>query len=288
MSPAPTSGIAVRPSAIAGTWYPGSESALRRTVEGYLSAVVPQSLPGPVVALVAPHAGYAYSGPTAAHAYAQVRGASFTRVVLFGPLHRPIWGSRLGAFMVPTETAYRTPLGDVAVDRAFIERLAERINLTPVRGDQEHSLEIELPFLQVVLGPFQLVPVMFGEHIGDPGVPTRLDSLATALATLWDERTLIVISTDLTHLENYAEVVRIDRRLVELVAAFDVDGLARALAAEEVQACGATGLVAGLRTAQKVGAKGARVLKYSTSGDVTGDKRPGVYTVGYLAAVVYR
>ncbi|MGQ9839354.1 MAG: AmmeMemoRadiSam system protein B [Anaerolineae bacterium] len=288
MSPAPTSGIAVRPSAIAGTWYPGSESALRRTVEGYLSAVVPQSLPGPVVALVAPHAGYAYSGPTAAHAYAQVRGASFTRVVLFGPLHRPIWGSRLGAFMVPTETAYRTPLGDVAVDRAFIERLAERINLTPVRGDQEHSLEIELPFLQVVLGPFQLVPVMFGEHIGDPGVPTRLDSLATALATLWDERTLIVISTDLTHLENYAEVVRIDRRLVELVAAFDVDGLARALATEEVQACGATGLVAGLRTAQKVGAKGARVLKYSTSGDVTGDKRPGVYTVGYLAAVVYR
>lgn len=288
MSTAPTSGIAVRPSAIAGTWYPGSESALRRTVEGYLSAVVPQSLPGAVVALVAPHAGYAYSGPTAAHAYAQVRGASFTRVVLFGPLHRPIWGSRLGAFMVPTETVYRTPLGDVAIDRAFIEKLAERINLTPVRGDQEHSLEIELPFLQVVLGPFQLVPVMFGEHIGDPGVPTRLDSLATALAALWDERTLIVISTDLTHLENYAEVVRIDRRLVELVATFDVDGLARALATEEVQACGATGLVAGLWTAQKVGAKGVRVLKYSTSGDVTGDKRPGVYTVGYLAAVVYR
>ncbi len=288
MSAASVSTSAVRPSAIAGTWYPGSAPVLRRTVEGYLDAVVPQSLPGPVVALVAPHAGYAYSGATAAHAYAQVRGAAFSRVILFGPLHRPIWGSRLGAFMVPVEAAYRTPLGDVAIDRAYIQRLAERVNLTPVRGDQEHSLEIELPFLQVALGSFQLVPIMFGEHIADPGVPARLDGLAAALAALWDEHTLIVISTDLTHLENYAEVVRIDRKLVDLMAAFDVDGLAGALAAEEVQACGATGLIAGLRTAQKVGARGARVLKYTTSGDVTGDKRPGVYTVGYLAAVVYR
>ncbi|MCX7706973.1 MAG: AmmeMemoRadiSam system protein B [Anaerolineae bacterium] len=278
----------IRPSAIAGTWYPGSAPALRRTVEGYLDAVLPQPLPGPVVALVAPHAGYAYSGSTAAHAYAQVRGAAFSRVVLFGPLHRPIWGSRLGAFMVPTEAAYRTPLGDVALDRDFIQKLAERVNLTPVRGDQEHSLEIELPFLQVALGSFQLVPIMFGEHVADPGAPTRLDQLAAALAALWDEGTLIVVSTDLTHLEDYAEVVRIDRKLVELVAAFDIDGLTRALAAEEVQACGATGLIAGLRTAQKVGARGARVLKYATSGDITGDKRPGVYTVGYLAAAVYR
>lgn len=278
----------VRPSAIAGTWYPGSAPALRRTVEGYLDAVAPQTLPGPVVALVAPHAGYAYSGSTAAHAYAQVRGAAFSRVVLFGPLHRPIWGSRLGPFMVPLEVAYRTPLGDVAIDHPFIEKLGQRVDLTRVRGDQEHSLEIELPFLQVSLGSFQLVPIMFGEHISDPGVPSRLDKLASALAALWDEHTLIVISTDLTHLENYNEVVRIDRKLVELVAAFDVDGLARALAAEEVQACGATGLIAGLQAAQKVGARGVQVLKYATSGDVTGDKRPGVYTVGYLAAAVYR
>ena len=288
MCAASVSPATVRPSAIAGTWYPGSAPALRHTIEEYLKAVVPQALPGPAIALVVPHAGYVYSGSTATHAYAQVRGAAFTRVVLFGPLHRPIWGSRLGAFMVPLETAYRTPLGDVAVDRPFIEKLAQQINLTPVRGDQEHSLEIELPFLQVVLGPFQLVPIMFGEHISDPGVPARLEKLAAALAALWDERTLLVISTDLTHLEDYAEVVRIDRKLVELMAAFDVDGLARALAAEEVQACGATGLIAGLRTTQKAGAKGARVLKYMTSGDVTGDKRPGIYTVGYLAAAVHR
>ncbi len=278
----------VRESAVAGAWYPGDAAALRRTVTGYLDHVTPQLLPGPVLALVAPHAGYRYSGQVAAHAYAQVRGAAFSRVILFGPLHRPIWGSRIGAFMVPAEDAYRTPLGQAPVDRDFITALGQGAPLTPVRGDEEHALEIELPFLQVALDAFQIVPVMFGEHISEPGVMSRLEKLAEALAGLWDERTLLVVSTDLSHLEDYADVVRIDRRLVALVDAFDVTGLGAALAAGEVQACGATGLITGLLTAAKLGARGARVLTYASSGDITGDKRPGTYTVGYLAAAVYR
>lgn len=283
----PTRASVVRESAIAGTWYPGSATALRRTIEGYLAQMKPVPLPGRVLALVSPHAGYAYSGPVAAHAYAQVAGGSFRRVILLGPLHRPIWGSRLGAFMVPGEEAYRTPLGEVAIDRAFIGALGQRVALTVVRGDEEHSLEIQLPFLQVVLPSFTLVPIMFGEHLADPGAASRVEALASALAELSDVETLLVASTDLSHLHNYADVVRIDRRLVDLVAAFDVDALAAALAAEEVQACGATGLVAALRAAQKLGARGAQVLRYATSGDITGDKRPGTYTVGYLAAAVY-
>lgn len=288
MSAASVSAPTIRPSVIAGTWYPGDAPALRRTVTGYLDCVAPHPLPGPVVALVSPHAGYTYSGLPAAHAYAQVRGADFSRVILFGPLHRPIWGSRIGAFMVPAEDAYRTPLGQAPVDRDFLAALGQQVSLTPVRGDEEHSLEIELPFLQVALGQFHLVPIMFGEHISDAGALARLERLASALASLWDEQTLIVISTDLSHLNNYADVVRIDRKLVALVDAFDVTGLAAALAAGEVQACGATGLIAGLLTAQKIGARGAHVLSYATSGDVSGDKRPGAYTVGYLAAAVYR
>ena len=287
MSHVSVSTSTVRPSAIAGTWYPGSAPALRRTIEGYLEQVQPVALPGRLLALVSPHAGYAYSGPTAAHAYAQARGRGFTRVVLFGPLHRPIWGSRLGPFMVPAEDAYRTPLGDVPVDRTFIAGLSERISLATVRGDEEHSLEIQLPFLQVVLGTFDFVPIMLGEHIADPGAAARLAALAAALAELVDERTLLVASTDLSHLHNYADVVRTDRRLVDFVAAFDVDGLSAALQAEQVLACGAAGLVAVLRAAQKLGATGAQVLAYTNSGEVTGDKRPGQYCVGYLAAAVY-
>lgn len=278
----------IRESAIAGTWYPGSAAALRRTVEGYLDNVTPAALPGSVLALVAPHAGYAYSGQVAAHAFAQVRGKTDGRVVLLGPLHRLIPGSRLGAFMAPAEDAYRTPLGDVPLDRAFLAALGERVPLTPVHGDEEHALEIELPFLQVALGQFRLVPIMMGEHITDPGAAGRLERFAAALAELWDEDTLIVVSTDLTHAHSYAEVVRTDSALVDLVAAFDVAGLTEALRVGRVQACGAAGLVAALQTCQKLGARGVQVLQYASSGDVTGNKRPGVYTVGYVAAAAYR
>lgn len=283
----PSQDQAVRPSAIAGQWYPGSAPALRGAVERYLNEIGPVPLPGPVLALISPHAGYAYSGPTAAHAFAQVRGAPFQRVILLGPLHRPIWGSRLGPFMTPMEVAYRTPLGDVPVDRVFIEALGQRVPLTPVRGDKEHALEIELPFLQVALGHFSLVPIMLGEHIGDPGARARVDALAAALAALSDESTLLVASTDLSHRDDYAEVIRTDRQLVGLIEAFELDDLAAALATEEVQACGATGMVAVLKAAQKRGARGAQVLTYTCSGDVTGEKAPGVYTVGYLAAAAF-
>ena len=284
----------IRESVIAGTWYPGSAPALRQTVEGYLARVSPAQAPGKVVALVSPHAGYAYSGPTAAHAFAQVRGADYARVVLIGPLHRPIRGSRLGAWMTPAEDAYRTPLGDVRLDRSFIAELGQRVPLTVVRGDQEHSLEIELPFLQVALsgsspgGGFQLVPIMAGEYIGDPGTPAHIEQMAAALAELCaDGTSLLVASTDLTHLDNYTEVVRMDRTLLALVDAFDVTGLSAALQAERVQACGAVGLVTVLRAAQMLGARRSQVLTYAASGDVTGDKRPGTYCVGYMAAAAY-
>jgi MEMO1 family protein len=287
-----TPNSAIRPSAIAGSWYPGSAPVLRRTIEGFLDQIRPIALPGRLLALVSPHAGYAYSGPTAAHAYAQLRAAPadsspVSRVVLLGPLHRPIWGGRYGAFMVPVEDAYRTPLGDVPLDRTFINALGRETSLTPVNMDEEHSLEIQLPFLQVALGKFSLVPIMLGQHISDPRASAQVEELAAALAGLADAGTLLVASTDLSHLDNYADVVRTDRRLVDLVGEFDVDALETALANEEVQACGATGLITSLRASQKLGAAGARVLFYACSGDVTGDRRPGVYTVGYLAAAVY-
>jgi MEMO1 family protein len=283
----------IRESIIAGTWYPGSAPALRQSVEGYLARVSPAQATGRVVALVSPHAGYAYSGPTAAHAFAQVRGADYARVVLIGPLHRPIRGSRLGVWMTPAEDAYRTPLGDVCLDRDFIAELGKRVPLTLVRGDQEHSLEIELPFLQVALsgsagGGFQLVPIMAGEYIGDPGTPAHIEQMAATLAELCaDGTSLLVASTDLTHLDNYTEVVRVDRMLLALVDGFDVAGLGAALQAERVQACGAVGLVTVLRAAQMLGARRSQVLTYAASGDVTGDKRPGTYCVGYMAAAAY-
>ena len=277
----------VRPARYAGTWYPGDAQALRESIDAYLARVPPVALPGRPLALVSPHAGHRYGGPVAAPAYAQVKGQSIQRVVLMGPLHRPILGALFSDLLVPAESAYATPLGQVPVDRDFINRLNERVSLKTVRRDEEHSLEIELPFLQVVLEDFALVPIMIGADISDPGVPARLEALATALAELADEHTLFVCSTDLSHLDSYAEVCQVDQRMQELVNAFDVDRLTKALAAHEVMACGATGLVTALRAARLRGATGAQVLAYMNSGDITGDTRPGNYTVGYMAAVAY-
>lgn len=277
----------VRQSAIAGRWYPGSAVALRREIGEFFARVPQADVPGPILGLIAPHAGYAYSGPTAARAFAQVRSSHFNRVVLLGPLHRPIWGARLGSFMAPDVDAYRTPLGDVPVDRPFLEALGGRVALTMVRGDEEHSLEIELPFLQVALERFTLAPIMLGDHISEPHAAERAGQLAEAIAALADQDTLLVASTDLTHLEDYAAVRRTDERLVDLVSAFDLDGLCAALQRGAVQACGAMGLVTAMEACRLLGARGAHVLQYTTSGDVTGQRAPGVYTVGYLAAAIH-
>jgi AmmeMemoRadiSam system protein B len=162
------------------------------------------------------------------------------------------------------------------------------VPVTPVRHDEEHSLEIQLPFLQAVLSDFSLVPLMLGVSLEDRGASAYLDELAGAIAGLSDDRTLLVASTDLSHLDNYADVVTVDRSLVDMVDAFDVDALAEALRVGRVNACGSAGLMTVLRACRKKGATGAQVLRYAASGDVTGDKRPGTYTVGYLAAAVYQ
>ena len=278
----------VRPSAIAGRWYPGNPATLRRDIERYYDVAPARVSGGRVLGLVAPHAGYSYSGSTAGRAFAQARGGDFRRVVLLGPLHRPVWGAPVSPFMIPRETAYRTPLGDVEVDHAFLKALGEGVPLAVVEGDEEHALEIELPLLQVALGAFTFAPIMLGERLAERGAAERGRQLSSALALLVDERTLLVASTDLSHMENYDAVVRTDSRLVDLVAAFDVEGVEAALAAETAQACGATGLAVVLHACRALGAKGAEVLQYTTSGDVTGDRRPGVYTVGYMAVVIHR
>jgi AmmeMemoRadiSam system protein B len=277
----------VRAARYAGTWYPGNAAELRQSVSGYLAKVNIQQLPARPKALVCPHPGHMFGGQVAATAVAQVKGMGFKRVVLLGPLHRPIPGSGIGDCMVPRETHYATPLGQIPVDVDFIAALSRLAPLTRVQNDNEHSLEIELPFLQLALESFTLVPIMLGLDISDPGTPAVLEALAAGLAHLAEDDTLVVASTDLSHLDNYAEVVRIDKHLVDLVNAFDIPALTTALAQGEVYACGATGLVTALRAAQLRNATGARVLSCTNSGDILRDRRPGSYTVGYMAAVAY-
>ncbi|HUT19843.1 MAG TPA: AmmeMemoRadiSam system protein B [Anaerolineae bacterium] len=270
----------VRPSLIAGQWYPGSATELQQTIEGYFARVERSDLPGEPVALVSPHAGYAYSGQTAAYAYSQVRGKSYDAVAVISPLHRV----PLGRFAVTDADAYATPLGEVSVDHDLVDSLGERVPINRVGYDGEHSLEIQLPFLQVALGRFRLLPVMVGASSFDAG-----RQLGEALAQLLDKKSaLLVASTDLHHIDNYQQVVRRDQVVVDAVGSFELDQVREALSPRDCTVCGRIPVYAVLTAAKALGASGAKVLYHTNSGDVTGVRSPGQYTVGYMAAAIYR
>ena len=269
----------VRRSVIAGTWYPDQPEKLRGTVNGFLSNVEPQPIGEEVVGLIAPHAGYAYSGQTAAYAYRQVKGLSYDVVAIVSPVHR----MSLGRFAVTSAAAYETPLGLVKLDGELLGALEEKVRLNRVGRDGEHSLEIQLPFLQVALGDFRLLPVMIGQSSFEAG-----EELGTALVeVLRDEKALVVASTDLHHIENYDEVVRRDKVVVDTIASFDMARIKEVLSLWDCSVCGRIPVYAMLTAARALGADKVRILHHTNSGDVTGIRVPGQYTVGYLAAAVY-
>jgi AmmeMemoRadiSam system protein B len=270
----------VRESLIAGQWYPGTARELERMIEGYLSKAKLAEPGGEVVGLISPHAGYVYSGQTAAFAYKQVVGVQYDVVAVISPLHR----MPLGRFASTTASAYETPLGLVRVDETLLEGLGRRVSLGRVDYDGEHAIEIQLPFLQVVLDGWTLLPVMIGAGSFDAAV-----ELGTALADLLgDRKALIVASTDLHHVENYDQVVHRDQRVIDAIATFDMARIKDVLSPHDCSVCGRIPVYAMLTAAQALGADRVQVLHHTNSGDVTGNRSPGQYTVGYMAAAVYR
>lgn len=279
----------VRASAIAGAWYPGSRRELEDTIDDFLSRVEPsRGYDGELLALISPHAGYPYSGQTAAYSYRQLRDKRFDTVVLIGPSHY----ADFGPFSVTAKKFYATPLGAVELDHESISTLSKQIPLARVERDREHSLEIQLPFLQRVLGDFKLVPIMMSRPFYIAGAAAResCDQLSSALVELGsNRRILFVASSDLSHLEDYDAVKKFDARFAQLVEQFDVGALANYMAESgECRACGDAPIISTLLTAQKLGADRVRVLQLTNSGDVTGNRATGQYTVGYMAAAVYK
>jgi AmmeMemoRadiSam system protein B len=237
-----------------------------------------------LLGLIVPHAGYAYSGQTAAYAYHQLEGRQVETVILIGPSHRAWVGDQAAS----AEAAYETPLGRVPVNQEFISDLAGRVSLPPVRRDAEHSLEIELPFLQRQLGEFGLVPILM--NADDPAVARRLASALVDVirrGTGGSGRVLLVASSDMHHIDSYAEVVRRDRPVVQAVADYDLETLTSLLMAPGCSVCGRMPILTVMHAARALGADAAEVLYHTNSGDVTGQHTPGQYTVGYMAAALY-
>ena len=268
-----------------GTWYPGTRESLARTVDGYLAHVDQPLLEGELLGLISPHAGYTYSGQTAAYAYRQLQGREVDTIELLGPSHYD-W---VGDYAISAEDAYETPLGVVPLDQDFIDELAGSIHLRRIRGDREHSLELQIPFLQRQLDEFRLVPILLQSE--DPNVAR---SLALALAGIALHRAaegkgvVFVASSDLHHIENYDEVVRRDRQVVDAIAAYDLERLTSLFTAPGCSVCGRMPILTVMHAARDLGASAAKVLHQTNSGDVSGLRSRGQYTVGYVAAAVYR
>jgi MEMO1 family protein len=271
-----------RPSAIAGSWYPGSERPLRAVIQEFLDQANPPALAGKLLGLVVPHAGYQYSGQTAAFAFKLLAGLSFEQVILTSPFH----AFARDAFLTTQHDAYETPLGSVPVDHASLDQLDAKLKaagfpgITKIRREQEHSLEIELPFLQFMLNqPFQLIPLMIRTHSSN-----ALQQLGMLLAQMANEKnTLLVASTDLSHFNQASAAEKMDRRALDNIASLNAEKLLIDNECGAAPACGAGAVAAMLYAAKELGADNAHILRYSHSGHVTGDLTS---VVGYGAAAV--
>jgi AmmeMemoRadiSam system protein B len=267
----------IRRSVIAGSWYPGHQKELRQTIEAFLANVKDGAVPGQLIGLIVPHAGYVYSGQIAAYAYKQLEGKHFDTVVLIGPSHRAI----INGFAISSQSHYETPLGLVELDRAFIDTLEQATSTLRIRQDAEHSLEIQVPFMQVALSDFKLVPIIMGDH----SLATCQQLGQTLAATIGDRSALLVASSDLSHFYPYDHAVKLDKVVLGHIDAFDPEGLSRDLDGGRCEACGGGPVVAAMLAAKALGADHAKVLKYANSGDVTGDRSS---VVGYAAGAIYR
>ena len=276
----------VRKAAVAGSWYPGTATALTAAVDRYLAAADRDTGPdriagGDLAALIAPHAGLMYSGPVAAHAYRLLRERVFDVAVLVGPSHFV----GFDGVSIQASGGFETPLGVVPIDADTASAI---ISAAPVSGlihelpaahGREHSLEMQLPFLAHLAPRLPIVPLVMGHQTADTARALG-DALGSALG---GRRALLVASTDLSHYHDAATASRLDAVVIDCVARFDVAGLQRALDARPEHACGGGPTVAVMRAAWLAGARDAVVLNYADSGDVSGDKTA---VVGYLAAAL--
>jgi MEMO1 family protein len=270
---------AVRKSAVAGFWYPGDPLLLAREVAEHLRAVGEVNVPGRLLGLICPHAGLRYSGPVAAYGFSLLRERRPVTVVMVGPAHRTVFDG----VAVQGRGAFETPLGRAPID----ESLADALLATDPRlfddarpHRDEHSLEMQLPFLQHLLGDVKIVPMLMGSQSR-----AEISTLAGALSRVLPGRdTLLLASSDLSHYHPAPEANRLDSLVVKDVERFDPEALQDRIERSHEHACGGGPMVAVMKAARALGADRSTVLRYADSGDAGEHDKSRV--VGYLSAAL--
>jgi len=283
----------VRLAAVAGGFYPADPKVLSQMIDDMLAKASPPPVDGEILAAVAPHAGYPYSGPVAAWTYAALRaqvvgGHKYSRVVLIAPSHYDVG---LDFTSVYDGDAYTTPLGRVPVDKEFARRLA-KMNSTirlSEKGHQatadapEHSVEVELPWLQEILGNFELVPIVMGDqsYESSRALGVALEKmLRNEDSGVIEQDTLVLASSDLSHYHTYDSAETIDHKTLRALESWDYLSMSRNFESRVWEACGGAPIVAAMIYAERMGGNKAEVLRYANSGDATGDHSR---VVGYSA-----
>ena len=267
-------------------FYSSSEERLREEIEwAFLHELGPGKLPKRVKgdrrppALIAPHAGYMYSGPIAAHAYAQLDERKVGTAVIMGPNHYGV-GTPVSIF---PEGVWVTPLGEVEIDRDLAMELAKAsdvFSLDEFSHEREHSIEVQLPFLQYVLGEVKLVPICFLDQSLETCIRVG-EALGEVLKARDD--VVLIASSDMTHYEPHEQAKSKDMRALEEVRRLSAEGLYEVISRNDISMCGYGPVAALIHACRKAGAREAEVLKYATSGDITGDYGS---VVGYAAVKV--
>jgi AmmeMemoRadiSam system protein B len=269
----------IRQPVVAGMFYPSNPVQLREQVEQMLQQAVVEKAEGRITGIIAPHAGYMYSGSTAAHAYALLKGEKYETVVVISPRHREFFRT-VSAY---SGDAYETPLGSIPINvklRSALTAQYDFVRASEQGHNAEHAVEVQLPFLQTVIPSFTLLPLVIGDQ-----EPDVCFGLGEALGNvLKEENVLIVASTDLSHFYSSEAAAALDGVMIQDVNAFDYEGLMSDLETQRTEACGGGPAVAAMSALKHLGTQRMKVVHHSTSGDTTGDYNS---VVGYFSAVAY-
>jgi hypothetical protein len=271
----------VKEPAVAGSFYPADKERLIQTVDGFISQAEKREVNGRLIALIAPHAGYAFSGHVAGYTYRQLKGKDIKTVILIGPSHH----SAFNGVSIYKQGRMKTPLGMIKINsriaRSLINKEAD-ITFYPDAFEKEHSLEVQLPFLQRALNNFQIVPILIGN-------PTRksFEYLTEKLTEILrdNDHIILIASTDLSHYHDYETAVRMDHRDIDAIERMSIEDVERLLYNGEIEMCGAYPVLYTMAVARNLGATNGVLFRYANSGDVTGDRSR---VVGYAAMGLYR
>lgn len=269
----------VKEPSVAGIFYPADSKELRKTVDNFLTNAERTKNNGKLIALISPHAGYTYSGQVAAFGYKTIKGNDIKKVILIGPSHH----AGFKGASVYTKGSFKTPLGNVDINVNLAESLINEsadVRFYPAAYAKEHSLEVQLPFLQTVLKDFTIVPVLIGSL-----TKPSYDHLISKLTDILDEKTLIIASTDLSHYHDYHKAIEMDSKIISAIERLSVMDVSQLLQNGKSEMCGAYPVIITLEVARRYGSNIGVLFKYANSGDVTEEKDR---VVGYASIGLYK